>query len=259
MTDMTGTGVAEGFSWSRHEGVVTIRLTRVAHHNRIDPADIAGLREAIATASSDAASSDPASIPASFALVITGTGTATFSSGYTLSALAAGNIDDAFESLLNELEACPLPTICALNGSVYGGATDLALCCDLRIGVEGSRMFMPAARIGLHYYPDGMRRYVRELGAAQAKRLFLTGMTIDAPEMLRIGFLTDLVAADQLTTRTAEYVEALRACEPNVVRSMKRQLNAIAAGNLPALIDRTAYESSLQSPAIAERIKRRQS
>jgi methylglutaconyl-CoA hydratase len=248
MTNMTGTGVSEGFSWSRHEGVVTIRLTRVAQHNRIDPADIAGLREAIAAASSN---------PDSFALVVTGTGTATFSSGYTLSALAAGNIDDSFESLLNELEACALPTICALNGSVYGGATDLALCCDLRIGIEGSRMFMPAARIGLHYYPDGMRRYVRELGAAQAKRLFLTGMTIDAPEMLRIGFLTDLVEADHLTTRTAEYIEALRACERNVVRSMKRQLNAIAAGDFPALTDRTAYESSLQSPAIAERIKRR--
>jgi methylglutaconyl-CoA hydratase len=242
--DMTETSVVEGFSWSRHEGVITIRLTRVAQHNRIDPADVAGLREAIADASGDAAL---------FALVVTGTGPVTFSSGYTLSALAAGDIDDSFESLLNELEACPLPTICALNGSVYGGATDLALCCDIRIGVEGSRMFMPAARIGLHYYPDGMRRYVRELGLAQAKRLFLTGMAIDAPEMLHIGFLTDLVVADQLTTRT------LRACESKVVRSMKRQLGAIAAGDPSALNDRSAYEASLRSPAIAERIKRRRS
>ncbi|SAL32794.1 short chain enoyl-CoA hydratase [Caballeronia sordidicola] len=247
---MTETGVNEGFSWSRHEGVVTIRLTRVAQHNRIDPADIAGLRESVANASSNADS---------IALVITGSGNATFSSGYTLAALAAGNIDDSFESLLNELETCPLPTICALNGSAYGGATDLALCCDIRIGVEGSRMFMPAARIGLHYYPDGMRRYIRELGLAQAKRLFLTGMTIDAPEMLRIGFLTDLVAAEQLTTCTTEYIDALRACEPDAVRSMKRQLNAIAASDPSALADRSAYQASLQSPAIAERIKRRRS
>jgi enoyl-CoA hydratase/carnithine racemase len=245
---MTETSVSEGFSWSRHEGVATIRLTRAEQHNRIDPADVAGLREAIATASTD---------ETTFALVVTGTGPATFSSGYTLSALAAGDIDDSFESLLNELEACPRPTICALNGSVYGGATDLALCCDIRIGVEETRMFMPAARIGLHYYPDGMRRYVRELGLAQAKRLFLTGMAIDASEMLRIGFLTDLVSADQLTTRTAEYIDALRACEPNVVRSMKRQLGAIAAGDSLALNDRSAYEASLRSPAIAERIKRR--
>ena len=237
-----------GFSCSRHKGVVTIQLTRVEQHNRIDPADVAGLRETIASAASD---------ETAIALVITGTGAATFSSGYTLSALAAGNIDHSFESFLNEMEACPLPTVCALNGSVYGGATDLALCCDVRIGVEGSRMFMPAARIGLHYYPDGMRRYVRELGLAQAKRLFLTGMAITAPDMLRIGFLTELVKPDELTARTQEYIDALRACEPNVVRSMKRQLTAIADGDLLNATDRTAYENSLRSPAIAQRITQR--
>jgi enoyl-CoA hydratase/carnithine racemase len=127
----------------------------------------------------------------------------------------------------------------------------------VRIGVEGTRMFMPAARIGLHYYPDGMRRYVRELGLAQAKRLFLTGMTLDAPEMLRIGFLTELVKPEQLSSRTAEYIDALRACVPDTVRSMKRQLTAIAEGDSALSADRTAYERSLQSPVIAQRIKQR--
>jgi enoyl-CoA hydratase/carnithine racemase len=245
---MTNTSTAPGFSCSRHEGVVTIQLSRVEQHNRIDPADLAGLRETIASAAND---------ETAMALVVTGAGTATFSSGYTLSELAAGNLDDSFESFLDELEACPMPTICALNGSVYGGATDLALCCDVRLGVEGARMFMPAARIGLHYYPDGMRRYVRELGLAQAKRLFLTGMTLDAPEMLRIGFLTELVQPAQLSSRTAQYIDAIRACVPDTVRSTKRQLNAIANNDSPLNADRTAYEQSLRSPVIAERIKQR--
>jgi enoyl-CoA hydratase/carnithine racemase len=118
-------------------------------------------------------------------------------------------------------------------------------------------MFMPAARIGLHYYPDGMRRYVRELGLAQAKRLFLTGMAIDAAEMLRIGFLTELVKPAELVARTAEYMDALRACEPSVVRSMKYQLSAIADGDVSKATDRIAYERSLQSPVIAQRIKQR--
>ena len=68
-----------------------------------------------------------------------------------------------------------LPTICALNGGVYGGSTDMALSCDFRIGVEGITMFMPAARLGLHYYAGGMRRYVARLGLGAAKKLFLTG------------------------------------------------------------------------------------
>ncbi|MGH8779666.1 enoyl-CoA hydratase/isomerase family protein [Paraburkholderia sp.] len=234
-----------GFIYSQHEGVGTIRLDREAQHNRIDPADLDSLRATLAEVARD---------ESAIALVITGTGAKTFSSGYTLSALANGSIDRSFEAFLNELEALPVTTICALNGSVYGGATDLALCCDIRLGVEGSRMFMPAARIGLHYYPDGMRRYVRELGPTHAKRLLLTGIAIDAAEMLRIGYLTELVAADRLAERVDFYTDALKSCEADAVRSMKKQLLAIAAGDAQALTDRTAHEASLRDPRLAQRI-----
>lgn len=75
--------------------------------------------------------------------------------------------------------------------------------------------------------------------------------------MLRIGFLTELVQPAQLSSRTAEYIDALRACVPNAVRSMKRQLNAIANNDPTLRADRSAYEQSLQSPVIAERIRQR--
>ena len=144
--------------------VATIRFERPSEHNRIDPDDIPILRRHLARI---------ATLPELRVVVITGSGAKTFSSGFTVGAIL-GRLDRSFEDLLDEIEALPLPTICALSGSVYGGATDLALCCDFRIGVRGSRMFMPAARFGLHYYPGGLRRYVAALGAAQAKRLFLT-------------------------------------------------------------------------------------
>lgn len=228
--------------------MTTIRLNREADHNRIDPADVARLRSLFAEIAEDG----------SLALIVTGTGPKTFSSGYTLSALESGDIDASFEDMLNELEALPLLTLCMLNGSVYGGATDLALCCDIRIGVENSRMSMPASQIGVHYYPDGMRRYIRTIGIAQAKKLFLTGLAIDAQEMLRIGFLTELVQDnDQLRARTAAYVDALRNCEPGIVRSMKLHLNALASGDADAAAARHHYEASLRSPRLAENLAKR--
>ncbi len=96
------------------------------------------------------------------------------------------------EALLDAIEHFALPTIAVLNGCVYGGATDLALCCDGRLGVTGTRMFMPAARFGLHHYPGGLRRYVSALGAAQAKSF--SPATRCGEEMLRVGFLTELVS-----------------------------------------------------------------
>lgn len=226
--------------------VATIRLSRPAEHNRIDPDDVAIIRGYL----------DGGKLyPAARALVFTGTGEATFSSGYTVDAIV-GRLDRNFEELLDAIERFSLPTICALNGSVYGGATDLALCCDFRLGVQGSRMFMPAAKFGLHYYPGGLRRAVAALGAAQAKRIFLTAQTIDADEMLRIGFLTELVEPPELPRRVAAYVAALAECEPGVVRSMKRQINAIAAGDRAAGESRAAYEGSLASEELRRRLAR---
>src|ERR1700756_1576795 len=104
----------------------------------------------------------------------------------------------AFEVVVNRLEDIGLPTICRLNGGVYGGSTDLALACDFRIGVDSCEMFMPAARLGLDFYKSGMPRYVARLGVDNAKRLFLTAERIGAAEMLRIGYLTAVVPAEAL-------------------------------------------------------------
>jgi enoyl-CoA hydratase/carnithine racemase len=187
------------------------------------------------------------------AVIFTGAGTRTFSSGFTIEAILE-RLDRSFEELLDAIEALPMPTIAAINGGAYGGATDLALCCDIRIGVSGTRMFMPAARFGLHYYPGGLRRYVAAVGVSQAKRIFLTGQTLSASEMLRIGFLTDLVPRRELQRTAAAYIAAIQACEPTVQRSMKRQLNAIATGEIEEAVSRDAYEASLASPELRRRL-----
>jgi enoyl-CoA hydratase/carnithine racemase len=226
------------------EGVATVRFERPREGNRIDPDDIPVLRAHVERAAVDASIR---------AVVFTGTGARTFSSGFTIEAIL-GRLDRSFEDLLDAIERLPMPTIAAINGGVYGGATDLALCCDIRIGVSESRMFMPAARFGLHYYPGGLRRYVTAVGAAQAKRLFLTGQTLSAGEMLRIGFLTDCVPRSRLPRAVAECVAAIKAGEPTVQRTMKRQLDAIALGDAEEAGSRTAYEASLASPELRRRL-----
>jgi len=223
----------------------TIRLRRPLEHNRIDPADLAVLLDHFEQARSNKAVR---------VLVVTGTGHKTFSSGYTVAAIRE-HLDDRLEKVLDTLESLPLPVICALNGSVYGGAVDMALCCDFRIGVKGSRMFMPAAKFGLHYYPGGIRRYVTRLGLSSAKKLFLTAQAIDADEMLRIGFLTELVDAGQLELMVARYVDAIMECEPGVVASMKLHLNGTADGTIDLAAQRAAYEQSLRSEELALRLQ----
>lgn len=206
----------------------TIRLNRPAVHNRIEPADLLTLAQHFAAIEAD---------PEIRVLVLTGTGKS-FSSGYHLGDMAerpgaevtARADAPSFEGVADQLERLRVPSICRLNGGVYGGSTDLALCCDFRIGVETAEMFMPAARLGLHYYPSGMVRYVGRLGLNAAKKLFLTAEKIGAAEMLAIGYLTEMVPAADLDARVDALAERLAALAPLAVQGVKRSLNEIARG-----------------------------
>jgi enoyl-CoA hydratase/carnithine racemase len=176
-------------------------------HNRIEPEDLLTLSQHLTAIDSN---------PGIRAVILTGTGKS-FSSGYHLGDLAARpeaevTSEDAglsFEAVVTQLENLRAPTICRLNGGVFGGATDLALCCDFRIGVSTGEMFMPAARLGLHYYPSGMLRYVSRVGLNAAKKLFLTAERIQAPEMLAIGYLTSMVEPDELDAAVEALAERL--------------------------------------------------
>jgi enoyl-CoA hydratase/carnithine racemase len=191
--------------------------------------------------------------------VLTGAGRI-FSSGYHLGDLqdrasaqqaGASRGSSAFEVTVNKLESLRVPTICRLNGGVYGGATDLALACDFRIGDANAQMFMPAARLGLHYYESGMVRYVTRLGINAAKLLFLTGRRIHAEEMMRIGYLTALCEAGALDKTVQELVADLLNMAPLSVTGMKRAINEIARNQL----DREAFSKRAQACFQSEDIK----
>jgi enoyl-CoA hydratase len=230
----------------------TIRLNRPKHLNRLQPDDLDVLLKLFDRIESD---------PAVRVMVLTGTGRA-FSSGYDLGSVAerAANpqgetAGSAFEVVVNRLEDLAVPTICRLNGGVYGGSTDLALACDFRIGVDTCEMFMPAARLGLHYYTSGIKRYVSRLGADNAKRLFLTADRIGAAEMLRIGYLTAMAPAEAFDEEVDRLAAALAGNAPVAMRGMKRAINEFARGRLDEAAAERRARDSMRSAEIKEGIK----
>jgi enoyl-CoA hydratase len=234
----------------------TIRLNRPKHLNRLQPDDLEALLTLFDRIEAD---------PAIRVLVLTGTGRA-FSAGYDLGSIAERaksapeqpeqqSAGSAFEVVVNRLEDLGIPTICRLNGGVYGGSTDLALACDFRIGVDSAEMFMPAARLGLHYYKSGIVRYVSRLGVDNAKKLFLTAQKIDAAEMLRIGYLTAMVSAGELDQEVDRLAGLLAGNAPVAMRGMKRAINEFARGRLDEeAADRRARDS-MRGAEIKEGIK----
>jgi len=206
--------------------VATLTLNRPERHNSLDSADLAAFGAVLDRVASDAAIK---------AVILTGGVARSFCSGASIGDLDRGDwTGGPLERLVARLESVPQPVICALNGGVYGGGVEIAIACDLRIGVEGMRCFVPPARLGIHYPISGLQRFISRAGLTVAKRLLLAVEELDAVEMLRLGLVDRLVPAADLMATAEALATRIAALAPLAVQGMKQSLNELARGSLDA-------------------------
>lgn len=152
-----------------------------------------------------------------------------FCSGFDISEILHSQVKgQSFGEMVDALEACQAITIACIQGGVFGGGVDLALACDFRVGSSQAQMQIPPAKLGLHFYPTGMRRLCTRLGVDASKRLLLRAQKLHGPAMLAIGLLTDMCAPQELAASVAELEQELLQMAPLALKGMKRNLNAIA-------------------------------
>jgi len=154
-----------------------------------------------------------------------------------------------------------VPTICALNGNVFGAGVELALSCDFRLGVEGSRLRVPAAAIGICYPSSGVQRLVQGLGVNLARRILLAAEEFDARAMLDMGFLDYLVLPGSFASATDELAGKIAGLAPLAVRSMKNILRQVLDGSVDEeqvkeLTDMCAHSEDFREGLAAQREKR---
>lgn len=230
---MTGTPTLQ-----RANGRATLTLQRPDKRNRIEPGDLTALIEHC-----DVIDDDP-----DVHVVVIEAGGPSWCSGYHLGALAEGAVSrHSFSDLCDRVESLAVPTIAAIHGNVHGGGTDLAIACDFRIGAAGMVLAMPAAKIGLQYYASGLRRFVERIGPDATKRLFLTAETIGALELLRLGYLTEVVDAGELANRVDALSEAMAALAPVATKRTKLAINQISAGNADLSVIQAAHIETVRS------------
>ena len=226
-----------------HGHIATLCLQRPASANKITPGDLALLRQHVETVNH---TKDV------LILVLRSTGKY-FCAGYDISEVGGSQTEgQGFGEMVDAVENCRAVTLAVVQGGVYGGATDMVLACDFRMGSTNVEMFMPAARLGLHYYLSGMERYVSRLGVDMAKRLFLTAEKLDAQAMRECGFLTHLVTPDELPGHSQALCEQLASMAPLSLLGMKHHLNRIARGTVDAQAVRASVMQTLASDDLKE-------
>ena len=234
-----------------HTGRLT--LNNASKHNALGREQLDGIEARLAEVASDKQVR---------VLVLTGAGEKTFCAGASLQELSAGDIgDNAFQKMTDHLAAMEIPTICAINGDVYGGGVELALSCDFRIGVQGCRMRVPAAAIGLCYPLPGIRRFVSSLGLNVAKRILVASEQFESEALLGIGFLDQLVAPEHLEQVVTQRAQHIGALAPLAVQAMKSLLQEAAevqvdSARAEKLLQRCLESEDLQEGFAAKREKR---
>jgi enoyl-CoA hydratase/carnithine racemase len=97
------------------------------------------------------------------------------------------------QKTMQAVEWLPQPVIAAINGSAYGGGTELALACDLRVMVKSTSLSLPEVKLGIIPGAGGTQRLPRLIGKSKAKEMIFTGAPLSAEEGYQHGLINKLV------------------------------------------------------------------
>jgi methylmalonyl-CoA decarboxylase len=159
-------------------------------------------------------------------------GARVFSAGHDIAELPRGGgdplaYDDPLERLLRAVKRFPAPVIVMLHGSVWGGACDLVLSCDLVVGDPTCSFAITPANLGLPYNATGILQFMSRIPLHVAKEMFFTAAPVLAEAAHHWGILNHLVPEADLEHFSMELARTIASKAPLSVAVMKEQLQLL--------------------------------
>ncbi len=168
-------------------------------------------------------------------VIVTGAGGKAFISGADISKFederssqeAVDRYADAVGGAYNGLQNFPKPTIAMINGYCIGGGAGLAVCCDMRLCSDTSRFAIPAAKLGLGYTYEHIKKLSNLVGPSFAKEIFFTARQFDAEEARTMGLVNRVMPAENLEAYVNDYAKKIAENAPLTVGQVKRTVGEI--------------------------------
>ena len=121
-----------------------------------------------------------------------------------------------------------------VEGSVWGGACDLCLSCDLVLCSQDATFAITPAKIGLPYNASGLVHFLNVLGPHKAKEMFFTALPLTAEEAENNHMVNHVVPAAELEAYTLHIARAIAQNAPLAVRVLKQQFRLLLSGQVLA-------------------------
>ena len=236
--------------------IMTVTINRPERLNALHPPGNAELGEVFDNYAND---------PDLWVAIITGAGRG-FCAGNDLRYQAEGGervpMPRGFGGLTSRFDLNK-PVLAAVNGVAMGGGFEIALACDLIIASENATFALPEPKVGLAALAGGLNRLPRQIGSKRALGMILTGRHVGAAEGKELGFVNEVVPADDLLPTTRRWAQMICECAPLSIRASKEvvygslnyaSLEESMAAKYPAVSAMAKSEDYVEGPkAFAEK------
>jgi len=155
-----------------------------------------------------------------------------WSAGHDIKELPPGGRDplgynDPLEGLIRAVRTFPAPVVAMVHGTVWGGALDLVLSCDLAVADETASFAITPANLGLPYNITGLLHFQGRLPLNVIKEMFFTAAPINARKAKEWLLINHLVPWDRLESFTLELAATMATKSPLAIAVIKEQLRVM--------------------------------
>lgn len=137
--------------------------------------------------------------------------------------------DVPMEKLIRTVQDTMIPVIACVNGSVWGGACDLCLSCDMIVSSDDATFAITPAKIGIPYNSSGILHFVNQLGINKAREMFFLAKPIEAKDALNVGLINRVTSKEDLDNVLEEqFLTPLRNNSIMSISAIKRQFRILS-------------------------------
>lgn len=163
-------------------------------------------------------------------------GSKVFSAGHDIQELPTNGRDpltynDPLRHVIRTIEHFPAPVIAMIEGSVWGGACELVMSCDMIIAGDDSTFAITPAKLGVPYNVSGVQNFLNTGGMPLCKEMLFTAQPFPVKRLVDHGIVSHAVPRDQLESLTQGIAEQIAKNSPLVISLLKEELRLLSASH----------------------------
>lgn len=163
-------------------------------------------------------------------------GSKVFSSGHDVRELPTNGRDpltfnDPLRRAIRTIELFPAPVIAMIEGSVWGGACELVMSCDLIVASDDSTFAITTAKLGVPYNISGVQNFLNTGGMPLCKEMLFTAQPLPVKRLVDLGVVSHAVPGEQLESLTQKIAEQIAQNSPLVISLLKEELRLLSVSH----------------------------